>query len=86
MTATAGVGPSGLEFDGSIDSTDEVGATGEVGSEEYAAKILRIMLWMMETAFDNSLTRTCSSYSVEFNIIGISLTSMARVNQCNIVP
>ena len=48
MTATAGVGSSGLEFDGSIDSTDEVGATGEVGSEEYAAKILRIMLWMME--------------------------------------
>ena len=40
MTATAGVGSSGLEFDGSIDSTDEVGATGEVGSEEYAAKII----------------------------------------------
>ncbi len=48
MTATAGVGSSGLEFDGSIDSTVEVGATGEAGSEEYAAKILRIMLWMME--------------------------------------
>jgi len=52
MTATAGVGSSGLEFDGSIDSTDEVGATGEAGSEEYAAKILRIMLWMMENNRD----------------------------------